>query len=89
MAVRVGRYGMGWTMSPEVQRLLDGIAEKAACAVRGFRAVYLGLFFNCLIMSSVNLAACKIAGILIGLPMWQTLTAVGLLNVVFAAHAGL
>src|SRR5471032_1607779 len=38
---------------------------KAASAVRGFRAIYLGLFFNCLIMASVNLAACKIAAILL------------------------
>ncbi len=62
---------------------------KAASAVRGFRAVYLGLFFNCLIMATVNLAACKIAGVLFGLPRWQTLLFVGLLNVVFAAHSGL
>ncbi|MBV8858035.1 MAG: Na+:solute symporter [Acidobacteria bacterium] len=62
---------------------------KAAGAVRGFRAVYLGLFFNCLIMATVNLAACKIAAILFGLERWQTLLFVGLLNVVFAAHSGL
>ncbi|MCE5228732.1 Na+:solute symporter [bacterium] len=62
---------------------------KAASVVRGFRAVYLGLFFNCLIMASVNLAACKIAAILFGIPMWQTLLFVGLLNVVFAMHSGL
>jgi solute:Na+ symporter, SSS family len=62
---------------------------KAARAVRGFRAVYLGLFFNCIIMASVNLAACKIANVLFGLSRWQTLAAVGLLNVVFAAHSGL
>src|ERR1051325_11187341 len=43
----------------------------AASAVRGFRAVYLGLFFNCLIMATVNLAACKIAAILFGLERWQ------------------
>ena len=53
----------------------------AASAVRGFRAVYLGLFFNCMIMAAVNLAACKIAGILFGLPRWQTLLLVGVLNV--------
>ena len=29
----------------------------AACAVRGFRALYLGFFFNCMIMAAVNLAA--------------------------------
>jgi SSS family solute:Na+ symporter len=61
----------------------------AARAVRGFRAVYLGLFFNCMIMATVNLAACKIAGVLFGLPRWQTLLAVGVLNVAFAAHSGL
>lgn len=62
---------------------------KAASVVRGFRAVYLGLFFNCMIMATVNLAACKIAAILFGLPRWQTLVFVGLLNVAFAAHSGL
>ena len=62
---------------------------KAATAVRGFRAVYLGFFFNCIIMASVNLAACKIAAVLFGMSRWQTLAAVGLLNVVFAAHSGL
>jgi solute:Na+ symporter, SSS family len=61
----------------------------AASAVRGFRAVYLGLLFNCLIMATVNLAACKIAAILFGLPRWQTLLFVGTLNVIFAAHSGL
>jgi SSS family solute:Na+ symporter len=62
---------------------------KAAGAVRGFRAIYLGLLFNCLIMAAVNLAACKIAAILFGLERWQTLLFIGLLNVVFAAHSGL
>src|SRR6187399_3435851 len=62
---------------------------KAASAVRGFRAVYLGLFFNCIIMATVNLAACKIAAILFGLERWQTLLLVGGLNVVFATYSGL
>ncbi len=62
---------------------------KAASAVRGFRAVYLGLLFNIIIMATVNLAACKIANVLFGLHRWQTLLAVGILNVVFATHSGL
>ena len=62
---------------------------KAASVVRGFRAVYLGFFFNVIIMASVNLSACKIAGVLFGLDRWQTLLFVGLLNVVFAVHSGL
>jgi Na+/proline symporter len=62
---------------------------KAAGFVRGFRSVYLGLLFNCMIMATVNLAACKIAGILFGFERWQTLLCVGALNVVFATHSGL
>jgi Na+/proline symporter len=62
---------------------------KAASLVRGFRAVYLGLFFNCFIMGMVTLAACKIANILFGIaPIW-TILICGVLNVVFAAHSGL
>ena len=62
---------------------------KAAGVVRGFRSVYLGFFFNCIIMATVNLAACKIAAVLFGIDRWQTLLFVGLLNVVFAAVSGL
>src|SRR2546421_3565170 len=35
-------------------------AGRAATFVRGFRALYLGLFFNCMIMAAVDLAAVKI-----------------------------
>ncbi len=62
---------------------------QAASVVRGFRAVYLGLFFNCFIMGTVTLAACKIANILFGMPPWQTIVICGVLNVAFAAHSGL
>ncbi len=62
---------------------------KAATFVRGFRAVYLGLVFNCIIMASVNLAAVKIANVLLGWPMAQTLVVCALLNVAFAATSGL
>ncbi len=62
---------------------------QAASVVRGFRSVYLGLVFNCLIMAAVNLAAVKIAGILFGWDRWETLLLIGVINVVFAAYAGL
>jgi SSS family solute:Na+ symporter len=62
---------------------------KPATAVRGFRAIYLGLLFNCMIMATVDLAACKIANVLFGLNRWETLAVVGTLNVLFAAHSGL
>ena len=62
---------------------------RSASVVRGFRAVYLGLFFNCFIMGMVTLAACKIANILFGLSSMETIVICGVLNVVFAAHSGL
>ena len=62
---------------------------RAASFVRGFRAIYLGLFFNVVIMATVNLAAAKIANVLLGWPIGQTLLICALLNVGFAATAGL
>ena len=64
-------------------------AGRAATFVRGFRAVYLGLFFNCVIMASVNLAAVKIANVMLGWPQGQTLLICAVLNVFFAATSGL
>jgi Na+/proline symporter len=64
-------------------------AGRPAQLVRAFRAVYLGLFFNCVIMASVNLAAAKIANVMLGWPMWQTLVICAGINIAFAATAGL
>jgi SSS family solute:Na+ symporter len=64
-------------------------AGKAAAFVRGFRSLYLGLFFNCFIMASVNLAAAKIANVVLGWPMAQTLLVAGVITVFFASVAGL
>jgi Na+/proline symporter len=62
---------------------------KPASAVRGFRAVYLGFFFNCAIMATVNLAAAKIANIMLGWPMDRTLLICAVINIAFAATSGL
>ncbi len=62
---------------------------KAARIVRGFRAIYLGLIFNCFIMATVNLAAAKIANVVLGWPMGKTLVICAVLNIVFAATSGL
>ena len=62
---------------------------RAASWVRGFRAVYLGFFFNIVIMATVNLAAAKIANVLLGWPMSRTLLVCGALNILFAATSGL
>ncbi len=62
---------------------------RPAAFLRGFRALYLGVFFNVMIMASVNLAATKIAGVLLG---WDRETAVlvgGAATVIYAASSGL
>src|SRR5919197_675344 len=64
-------------------------AGRAATFVRGFRALYLGLFFNCIIMATVNLAAVKIANVVLGWPMLRTLAICTVLNIGFAATSGL
>jgi Na+/proline symporter len=62
---------------------------RAATWVRGFRAVYLGVIFNVVIMASVNLAAAKIANVLLGWHIGRTLLVCGVINVAFAATSGL
>jgi SSS family solute:Na+ symporter len=62
---------------------------RAATFLRGFRAVYLGLFFNCVIMATVNLAAAKIANVVLGWPMERTLLVCGGMTIFFASVSGL
>ena len=64
-------------------------STRPARLVRGFRAVYLGLFFNCVIMATVNLAAAKIANVLLGWSLERTLVICAFVNVAFAATSGL
>jgi len=62
---------------------------KPAAFLRGFRAIYLGVFFNVMIMAAVNLSATKIAGVMLG---WDRHTAVligGAVTVLYAASSGL
>jgi Na+/proline symporter len=62
---------------------------QAAKFLRGFRAIYLGLFFNCGIIATVNLAAAKIAGVVLGWPMDRTLIVCGIMTIFFASVSGL
>lgn len=57
--------------------------------LRGFRAVYLGLFFNVMIMATVTLAAIKIGGVLLGLSPLQTVLIAGLVTVIYSSLGGL
>ncbi len=62
---------------------------KPAALVRGFRAIYLGLFFNCVIMASVTLAAVKIANIMFGWSRLETVIVCAALSILFSVMAGL
>jgi SSS family solute:Na+ symporter len=62
---------------------------RPAAAVRGFRAVYLGLFFNIMIMATVTLAAVKIANVMLGWGRLETIVVCGTAVVLFAAVSGL
>ena len=62
---------------------------KSAAVVRCFRAMYLGLFFNCVIMASVTLAAVKIANVLFGWPAAVTVVCCAVLSIAFSVTAGL
>jgi solute:Na+ symporter, SSS family len=62
---------------------------RSAAFVRGFRAIYLGFFFNCAIMASVTLAAAKIANVMLGWDRLQTVLVCSVICVAFAAISGL
>jgi Na+/proline symporter len=61
----------------------------AAKLLRGFRAVYLGFFFNLVIMATVNLAAAKIGNIVLGWPTGRTLLVCAVMTIFFASVSGL
>lgn len=60
----------------------------AARFLRGFRALFLGLFFNVLAMSAVSLAAIKIGGTMLGLTPIQTIGIASVITVVFSSLGG-
>ena len=59
-----------------------------AAFLRGFRAVYLGFFFNIMIMASVSLAAIKISGVLLGLNPTETILIAGSVTVIYSMLGG-
>ena len=61
---------------------------KPASFLRGFRAIYLGLFFNVMIMATVCLAAIKIGNVLLGLAPWQTLVISSVITVAYTMVGG-
>ena len=62
---------------------------KAASFLRGFRAIYLGVVFNIVIMAGVCLAGAKIANILLDLTHMQTLLIASIITVIYSSLGGL
>ncbi len=62
---------------------------RTAAFLRGFRALYLGLIFNVLVMGAVSLAAVKFGEIVLGLPGWLTLLISGSITLAYSTFGGL
>ena len=62
---------------------------KAAAFLRGFRALYLGLVFNVLVMGAVSLAAVKFGEIVLGIPGWVTLAIACSITLAYSTLGGL
>ncbi len=62
---------------------------KAGSFLRGFRALYLGVFFNCLIMGTVTLAAIKIGSIMFGLQPLTIVISISIIVVIYSALGGI
>ena len=62
---------------------------KAAAFLRGFRALYLGLIFNVLVMGTVSLAAVKFGEIILGWKGWQTLLVACSITLTYSTLGGL
>jgi len=62
---------------------------KAAAFLRGFRALYLGLIFNVLVMGTVSLAAVKFGEIILGWKGWQTLLIACSITLTYSTLGGL
>ena len=62
---------------------------KGAAFLRGFRALYLGVFFNIMIMASVCLAAIKIGSVLLGFTAVETLIIASTITVLYSSLGGL
>ncbi|WP_197530270.1 sodium:solute symporter family protein [Bythopirellula polymerisocia] len=62
---------------------------KPASFLRGFRSIYLGIFFNVLIMASVTLAIIKYGSLMFGLEKWECVLYGSLGVVIYATLGGL
>jgi len=62
---------------------------KPAAFLRGFRALYLGMFFNIVIMASVTLAAIKVGNVMLNLSPLEVILIAGGVTVIYSSLGGL
>jgi len=62
---------------------------KPAAFLRGFRALYLGVFFNIIVMATVTLAAIKIGGVMFDFTPLQTIIVASIVTVAYSMLGGL
>ena len=56
--------------------------------LRTFRALYIGVFFNVMMMAAVTLAAIKIGAVMVGAQPWQVILTMGLATMAFSTAGG-
>jgi len=61
----------------------------AAAFLRGFRSIYLGVFFNIMVMASVSLAAIKIGGVLLNMGPIPTISIALAVTLIYCVLGGL
>lgn len=61
----------------------------AARFLRGFRALYLGLFFNVIVMATVTLAAIKFSEVILGINPWATVGFALVITLAYSMLGGL
>ncbi len=62
---------------------------KEAAFLRGFRAIWMGLFFNVIVMAGVTLAAIKIGNVMFGLSPFWTIVVAGGITLLYSTTGGL
>ncbi len=62
---------------------------KPAAFLRGFRALYLGVIYNLVVMATVLLGAIKIGVVLFGVPVWVILVVTGVVSLVYSSLSGI
>jgi Na+/proline symporter len=62
---------------------------KMASFLRGFRALYLGAFFNMMVIALVSLALIKIGAVMLQWPAWKTLIIASAITLIYSTLGGL